>query len=61
MTQDKLLLTTEETCETLSIGRTRLYELMRAGEIVPVRIGRCLRFRSVDLERFVAGLAGGAA
>lgn len=38
----------------LGIGRTTLYELIAAGAITPMHIGRCVRFAITDLERFVA-------
>jgi excisionase family DNA binding protein len=38
----------------LAIGRTTLYELIKAGALRPIRIGRCVRFSTADLERFVA-------
>ncbi|MGE5693990.1 MAG: helix-turn-helix domain-containing protein [Candidatus Sericytochromatia bacterium] len=37
---DKLLLSEKETLEALGVGRTKLWELKRAGELVQVRIGR---------------------
>jgi hypothetical protein len=38
------------------IGRTKLYELVAAGKISPVHIGRRTFFRQSELEAFVAGL-----
>lgn len=40
MPTDKLAYNTEEACNTLSIGRTVLFDLMRRGEIVSVKVGR---------------------
>lgn len=37
----------------LSIGRTRVYQLLAKREIPAVRIGRSLRVRREDLERFI--------
>lgn len=52
----KLLLNIRETCEALSLGRTTLFELMHRGDLTPVRIGRAVRFRVQDLERYVEQL-----
>lgn len=50
----KLLLTTEQACDILSIGRTTLYKVMRERGIDPVKIGSATRWRRSDLE-LVAG------
>jgi hypothetical protein len=51
------LLDVEETKLFLGrIGRTKLYELVNAGELCPVHIGRRTFFRQGDLEAFVVGL-----
>jgi excisionase family DNA binding protein len=49
-----LLVTAVQAAPLLAIGRTTLYELIGAGAITPMRIGRCVRFSMVELERFVA-------
>ncbi len=38
------------------IGRTKLYELVKSGELSTVHIGRRTFFRQSDVEAFVAGL-----
>ncbi len=38
--REKLLLRVEEAAGALGIGRTILYELIRSGELVSVRVGR---------------------
>ena len=43
----------KEAAALLGIGRTMLYELIGRGELVPVHIGRCARFRLRELESFV--------
>lgn len=53
---DKLLLTPVEAADTLGIGRSKLYELMRAGIVPSVRIGACRRIASTDLSELVASL-----
>lgn len=40
---EKLLLTAEETAEVLGIGRSKVYELLRAGTIQSVRTGASRR------------------
>ncbi len=53
---DKLLLRPEEAAEVLSIGRSRLYELIGRGELASVRIGASRRVPARDLVRFVERL-----
>ena len=40
---NRLLLTPEETAEVMAIGRTKVYELLRAGVIDSLRIGASRR------------------
>lgn len=54
----RLLLRVEEAAEALGISRTTLYELLRAGSIPVIHIGRSVRIPVVALERYVALLAG---
>jgi excisionase family DNA binding protein len=53
----KLLLTAEEAAAMLSIGRTRVYELIAQGQLSSVRIGTSRRIPLLALERFVYELA----
>lgn len=39
------------------IGTTKLYELVKNGELAPVHIGRRTFFRQTDLELFIATLS----
>jgi excisionase family DNA binding protein len=48
-----LLLTPEEAARVLSIGRTTIFALIKAGELRPVRIGRSCRLSRIELERYV--------
>jgi excisionase family DNA binding protein len=50
---DALLLTTREAASRLAIGRSTLYELIAAGEVEVVRIGRSVRVPTVALALFV--------
>ncbi len=53
---DKLLLTPEEAAEALSIGRSKLYELLADGALESVAIGACRRIPCVALQDFVERL-----
>jgi excisionase family DNA binding protein len=50
------LLTPAEAAAVLSIGRSKLYELIARGVIESVKLGRCRRFRRSDLDRFIRKL-----
>ena len=52
-----LLLTPEEAAEQLRISKAHLYDLKARQRIRFVKIGRCLRFRMVDLEAFIEKVA----
>ena len=56
-----LLITPEEAARTLSIGRSKIYELMRSGELPSVHIGACRRVHVDELVRFIEGHRTGAA
>lgn len=49
----KLLLTPEEAAKTLSISRSKLYELLARGALESVRIGASRRITTRALEEFV--------
>jgi excisionase family DNA binding protein len=55
---DKLLLTPEEAAQSLSIGRSKIYELLRAGAIGSVRIGASRRIPAEALRAYIRNLAG---
>lgn len=50
-----LLLTVPQAARMLAISRSRVYDLIWKGELVPIHIGRSARFTVSELERFVAG------
>ena len=50
---EKLLFTPEEAARCLSIGRTKLYELITAGTLASVRVGKCRRIPANALIDFV--------
>ena len=49
-----LLVDAKQAARLLGIGRTTLYELIKAGAVTTVYIGRCVRFPVAELEGFVA-------
>jgi len=53
---EKLLLTPEEVAETLAISRTRVYDLIRRGELWSVKIGKVRRVPVVALRAYVEQL-----
>lgn len=53
---EKLLLTPAEAAICLGIGRSKLYELLAAGVVGSIRIGKCRRVPLAALEAFVASL-----
>lgn len=52
----RLLLTPEQAADTLGLGRSRVYELMRDRQIRSVKIGRSRRIPHASLLDFVANL-----
>ena len=50
---EKLLLTPREAADVLGIGRSKLYELLRAGLVPSIRIGTCRRISALDLADLV--------
>ncbi|TVR20724.1 MAG: helix-turn-helix domain-containing protein [Ilumatobacter sp.] len=55
---DQLLLTITQASTILNIGRSTIYELIWAGQLTPVQLGRSVRFRRTDLEHFVDSMTG---
>jgi len=54
---EKLLYTPVEGCRVLGIGRSKVYELLGAGELTSVRIGACRRIPARALLEFVHRLS----
>lgn len=48
------LLTEPEVEDILQRKRTAIFEAVRSGELVAVRLGRSLRFRPEDVDRYIA-------
>ena len=57
---NRLLLRPNEAAERLAVGRSKLYELIAAGEVPSVKIGRSLRVPAAALEQWVAERAASA-
>ena len=49
----KAALSTREAARYLNISLPTMYRLLKAGELPYLRIGRILRFRLEDLDRFL--------
>lgn len=56
LADDALLVTPEEAAALLSVGRTTIYALMKAGDLRPVHIGRSCRLPRSELTRYIDGL-----
>ena len=52
----KLLLTPEETAQTLGVGRPKVHELLRSGRLRSVKIGKSRRVPVDAVEAFIAEL-----
>lgn len=50
-------LTVEEAADLMGIGRTRVYELIKAGDLKSVQIGRLRRVRREDVQTYLDNLA----
>ncbi|MCW2805999.1 MAG: hypothetical protein QOF52_1473 [Propionibacteriaceae bacterium] len=53
---EKLLLSPAEAAAHLSVGRSKVYDLMRLGLLRSVKIGGCRRIPRAALDEFVASL-----
>ncbi len=52
--QRQLLITVTQAAELLALSRSSIYKLIWTDQLVPIRIGRSVRFSVEHLERFVA-------
>ena len=55
-TGEQLLLRPTEAAQRLGIGRTKVYELMRSGQLRSVKVGGARRVSATALVDFVARL-----
>jgi excisionase family DNA binding protein len=53
---DKQLFTVDEVAEACALGRTKVYELIRTGEIQSVKIGSARRVTREAVQDFVRSL-----
>jgi len=53
---ESVLLTIRDVQEVTQLGRTKIYELMRDGQLPYLRIGRSVRFRREALETWLTAL-----
>ena len=53
---DKLLLKPAEVSELTGMGKSKTYELIAAGQIPSVRIGRSVRVPADQLQRWISSL-----
>lgn len=56
----RLLLRPEEVAAILGLGRSTIYELLRAGELSAVHIGRATRIPARDLDRWIEQHSSGS-
>lgn len=47
------LLTVDEVAKTLNLGRTKVYELLRSGEIESVTVGSSRRIATAAVDEFI--------
>lgn len=57
---DKLLLRVEEVAELLDVGRTRVYQLIRCGELRSIKIGGSRRIPSTAVQHYLDQLLDAA-
>ena len=50
---EPMLLTVEDVQNVIQLGRTKVYEMIRTGELPVIRIGRSVRVRREALERWL--------
>ncbi|MFJ8668539.1 helix-turn-helix domain-containing protein [Streptomyces sp. NPDC093600] len=55
-TVSRALFTVKDAADYLSLGRSTIYELMAAGALPYVKVGRARRVRRTDLDAFAAAL-----
>jgi excisionase family DNA binding protein len=54
---DKLLFTPKEVAGILGVGRTKVFELLKRGELASLRIDGCRRISATALREYVDSLA----
>ena len=56
---DLAMLTTRQTAKALAISPRKLWEMTKLNQIPHVRLGRCVRYSPVDLQRWIESLRQG--
>lgn len=51
-----MLLTIPEVCSTIRIGRTKLYQLLNAGDIQAVKIGKKTLIQESAIQQWIQSL-----
>lgn len=51
MSDTRLVYTVREACEALRLGRSKLYQLINAGEVETVKIGSSTRLKAESVHR----------
>jgi excisionase family DNA binding protein len=51
--ESQKLYTIEDVCISLSIGRTKLYELIGGGELKTIKLGKSRRITSESLSNYI--------
>ncbi len=52
----EVMLTREQVAEHLGIGVSTVKNLVRAGDLTAVNVGRLVRIRARDLQKYIDGL-----
>jgi len=50
--QTEVLITVDDASQRLALSRSKVYELISAGELTPVRIGRSCRLLASEIAEF---------
>ena len=53
---ERVLLTAEEVAESLGVGRCKVYDLLRSGELASIKIGRLRRIPVDSVHAFARRL-----
>jgi excisionase family DNA binding protein len=61
MDRPRVLYRVEDAATLLSVSRTRVYELIRSGQLRSVRVGKLRRVPARSLDEYVARLLRGSA
>jgi len=51
--KEPMVLTVKQVCERLNLSRSKVYELLAAGRLHAIKVGRMTRIPRQELERFI--------